>query len=238
MIGWVRNSRGWGTGTVVQMEAVQREEARKGESSVSGEPDANSTTSVALPQHWTEHISKTSGLPFFENIETGLKQWSVPTETHMSFGIEASSAPVHVQSDPFGLRAIDSVTAKDMEVAMGTDEQADKAKKKLMSTGVLTVVAIAIHNFRKLRALRPSSPPWQTPLWAQPSPSPSPFTTSPRACAWRCRCITRWAPSCVPFSGLPFLASLSPLAPCSGGLCSLETSRTWPTVPCLGWLLA
>eukprot|EP00281_Chroomonas_sp_CCMP1168_P033385 CAMPEP_0206256190 /NCGR_PEP_ID=MMETSP0047_2-20121206/24636_1 /ASSEMBLY_ACC=CAM_ASM_000192 /TAXON_ID=195065 /ORGANISM="Chroomonas mesostigmatica_cf, Strain CCMP1168" /LENGTH=411 /DNA_ID=CAMNT_0053682615 /DNA_START=6 /DNA_END=1241 /DNA_ORIENTATION=+ len=168
MIGWVRSSMGWGAvrqEAGVPMEAVQeREEARTGprdgsktslscEGSVS-ELDADSTTSmlmpgnaIALPPHWTVHISERSGRPFFENIETGLKQWSVPTETHMSFGIEASSAPVHVQSDPFGLGASNSVTERDIEVAMGTDEQADMAKKKLMSTGLLTGVAIAIHNF-------------------------------------------------------------------------------------------
>jgi zinc transporter ZupT len=113
---------------------------------------------VQLPPGWRIELSRSMGKPFFYNTITGVIQWELPTECDQDMvAIEvpstthiASGAAADMGSVPNRICACtaERITAEDdaaVSERLVAKNQAER--KQLVSTGLLTGLAIAIHNF-------------------------------------------------------------------------------------------
>mmetsp|Transcript_38173 Transcript_38173/g.74603 ORF Transcript_38173/g.74603 Transcript_38173/m.74603 type:complete len:440 (+) Transcript_38173:198-1517(+) len=136
-------------------------------------PTLESEAALPVPQGWVVEIARSCGKPFFTNVQTGERKWKLPPVDGINYemvGIEVSSDPVvpdaagPLEGLPQGFdhRAAAGIPSRlcvcdnaDCEVGQvgqagggkGSDGGIDENQKKLQLTGLLTGVAIAIHNF-------------------------------------------------------------------------------------------
>ncbi len=113
---------------------------------------------VKLPQGWKLELSRSMGKPFFYNTVTGVIQWEMPAECDQEMvAIEvpsttmiASGAAADMSSVPTHICACSAeriVPQDDNAVSESLVAKKLAERKQLVSTGLLTGIAIAIHNF-------------------------------------------------------------------------------------------
>uniref|UniRef100_A0A6U4XLV5 WW domain-containing protein n=1 Tax=Hemiselmis andersenii TaxID=464988 RepID=A0A6U4XLV5_HEMAN len=122
-----------------------------------------------IPRGWVVAIARSCGRPFFTNVHTGARAWSLPRMdglSHEAIGIQVTSQPVLLGARAGVLgglpAAFDSRSAFGSRAAAGNDVERGAAggssddgaegevevdRKQLQMTGLLTGIAIAIHNF-------------------------------------------------------------------------------------------
>lgn len=128
----------------IQMEELPAEGSREG-----GGPWPEDE--LELPEGWRVVLSKSTGKHFFQHVETGNVTWESPVPLE----VQDSLAPLPVRRMDSGVERFDGIVGgtseSELELGSVASSKALKARdaevKKLNATGLLTGLAIAVHNF-------------------------------------------------------------------------------------------
>mmetsp|Transcript_24616 Transcript_24616/g.49903 ORF Transcript_24616/g.49903 Transcript_24616/m.49903 type:complete len:385 (-) Transcript_24616:28-1182(-) len=91
---------------------------------------------VDLPEGWQVKVSKSTGRPYYEHVPSGEMTWDNPCPPLRN---ERSSVDVDLNASEVELASMGSATA--------LKRRNDAETKRLNATGLLTGLAIAVHNF-------------------------------------------------------------------------------------------
>jgi len=160
-------------------------------------PESTAMLAARYGESWGSWLAAASffgGMIIMALIDNVIPAAENPHETHS----EEETAPLHDPEAAFP-DFPSAAFSNSARPERGVHDHGP-ARAGLMRTGLLTVLAITIHNFPK--ALPPFWPRCRSRRWAQPLPWPSPCTTFPKASAFPSPYFTRRATAKRPFGGL------------------------------------